>query len=452
MKYRLLFVFLLVLQMLFSAEAIAQSVCSADLSFSDTAIVRTFGENRALTYTGGNFVLCEGTNNTARAFAVPFNVKDVEVWEDSVAYFCGEYGGRGVMGRFNILDAFAGVAPINYASTTVSATNSAYINCTTDVLDITRLALFKDVLRNTVVLAMVCREDLLGTGWIRTSVMGAYFNPMVGWNTCVYYNKDGDWVYHDIETLDNMVVATMTDTNIEGCYVQTFENNYFNFPFYTFPGATADRISLNNPVGPPQITRMRDNSNTAIIVQCDEKPGVTMHFLEFDVATGHPSNICPSAITPKSDPPFQYNSGQWWSNGVRYLEDTLYVLGNMNFPGSQGFDKWLLEVPNICSSRNGFMHKFTVSEPYSLDGDRTVWRPVTAGQYYLMLDWDVYIPQGGTDCKEAFEIDIKREWPVITGDEAYGADLYSNQTNQQLIPIIYELTVRKDCDYETKQE
>ena len=98
------------------------------------------------------------------------------------------------------------------------------------------------------------------------------------------------------------------------------------------------------------------------------------------------------------------------------------------------------------------MHKFTVSEPYSLDGDRTVWRPVTAGQYYLMLDWDVYIPQGGTDCKEAFEIDIKREWPVITGDEAYGADLYSNQTNQQLIPIIYELTVRKDCDYETKQE
>ena len=399
-----------------------------------------------MTYSGGTFVLCEGQNSVAKAFDVPFKVKDVELWEDNVAYFCGEYNGRGVLGWFNIDDAFAGVAPVSYAQTMNTAINYSFFNCYADVLDIMRLALFWDVRRNTVAMAMVCLEDLLGTGWIRTSVMGAYFSPIAGWTTCVYYNKDGDWVYHDIETLDNMVVTTMTDTNMEGCYVQTFGNNYFNFPYYIFPGATADKIALNSPVGPPQITRMRDNLNSAVIVQCDEKPGVMMHFLDFNTTLGHPSAFCPSAVTPQSDPPFVYSSGQWWFNGLRYQEDTLYVLGNMSFTGDPRFEKYLVELPNICSSRSGF-HRFTASTPYSLDVNRMVLRPVSAGHYYGWLDWDVYIPQGGTDCKERFEIDIDRQWPVITGDEAYGVDLYCNQTNHQLFPVIYDLDVKKRCGY-----
>ncbi len=106
MKYRLLFVFLLVLPMLFSAGATAQSVVVSNLGLKDTAIVRPFGEEYALTYSDNAFVLCNRHDNTALAFNVPFIVMDVELWNDETAYFCGEYGGYGVMGCFDILPTF----------------------------------------------------------------------------------------------------------------------------------------------------------------------------------------------------------------------------------------------------------------------------------------------------------------------------------------------------------
>ena len=451
MKYRLLFVFLLVLPMLFSAEAIAQSVCSASLSFSDTAIVRTFGKKKALTYTGGYFVLCEGSNNVARAFKVPFNVKDVEVWEDSVAYFCGEYGGYGVMGCFNIMGAFSGTAPINYALTNVTATSPGLVNCYAKVIDLTRLALFWDSTYNAVALAMVCRQNLLTPDWDRMSVMGACFNPAGFWLTSVLYNKDGRKVYHDIETLDNLVVATMTDTNQVGCYTRAFRNTDYHFPYNPCIPFMADKIVLNSPMGPPQIARL--NGNTAAVVQYDNKPGVTMHFLDFDIATGHPSAICQSAVTlPQS--PFPYNPAKWWFNGVRYLKDTLYVLGQMNFPGEQSFEKWLLELPEVLIATSGLMHRFISSEPFSMEVEQTSWRPVSAGKVVGSgwLDWDVYIPQNNTECKKNHEIDISRQYPTIIDDSADGEEVFAFQNNIQLFPDVKRVEITKECGNILRQE
>lgn len=449
MKYRLLLQLLLTLPLLISVETVAQSVCSANLTFSDTAIVRTFGENHALTYTGGNFVLCEGSNSIAQAFSVPFNVKDVEIWDDREAYFCGEYNGRGVMGVFNIADVFSGAAPINYAVTNVTATAPDMTNCFADVLDLTRLALFWDSSVNAVALAMVCLENLQSPNWNRTSVVGAYFNSSGVWPTSVLYNKDGVRMYHDIETLNNLVVATLTDTNHEGCYTRAFNNTHYYFPALPFLGQTAFQIIMENPKGAPQITQMQDNF--AAIIQYDQKPGVIMHFLNFNITTGEPTVICQSAMSwPQSTN--TYDPGKWWFNGVRFIEDTLYVLGNMNFPGEQIFEKWLLELPNTCSSRNGIMHRFTSSVPYSIDVCKVIGRPVSAGNIFGMLDWDVYIPKKDANCKESFVIGIERQWPAVKMVGADGGEVHAYPLNNMFYPTLFDLTIRKECGYGTGKE
>ena len=76
-----------VLPMLFSAGATAQSVVVSNLGLKDTAIVRPFGEEYALTYSDNAFVLCNGHDHTALAFNVPFIVRDVEIWNDETAYY-----------------------------------------------------------------------------------------------------------------------------------------------------------------------------------------------------------------------------------------------------------------------------------------------------------------------------------------------------------------------------
>ena len=452
MKYRLLFVFLLVLPMLFSAGATAQSVVVSNLGLKDTAIVRPFGEEYALTYSDNAFVLCNGHDHTALAFNVPFIVRDVEIWNDETAYFCGEYGGRGVMGCFDILPTFAGSAPVNYAVTMFSATNPGLINCTTDVTGIKRLALFWDAQRNSVALAMVCDEVLKGPEWNRTAVMGAYFSPAGIWPTSVLYNKDGLKVYHDIETLKDLVVATMTDTNIEGCYTRAFKNTNYNFPAYPCITHSSDRILLNTPMGPPQITRLKENS--AAVVQYNDKPGMMVHFLDFNVTTGHPTAACPSSQNDISLPPYHYNTGMWWFNGVRYLEDTLYVLGSMNYPGETGFEKWLFEMPNTGTATSALMHRFVKSEPYSMDVDGLTQRPASAGKFMRdnNLDWDVYVPQIPSGCQERLEINVTRQQPSIVADGADGDGVFADQNNIQFFPIIRVIDLQKVCSNRMIQE
>ena len=158
MKYKLLFRLLLAMPMLISIETMAQGVYVSNQPFRDTAIVRPLEEGNILTYMDSAFYLYHIGDSTANFFHVPFIVNDMEIWEDSVVFFCGRAEGYGVMGRFNIMDVFSYNFPINYAVTNISP-SAPYVG-TLDVVDLTRLTLFLGTTPNTVVMAMVCRERL----------------------------------------------------------------------------------------------------------------------------------------------------------------------------------------------------------------------------------------------------------------------------------------------------
>lgn len=446
MKYKLLFRLLFTLPLLIPIETVAQGVYVSNQPFHDTAIVRPFGEeNFMLTYMDSAFYLYQTGLNTAEYFHVPFIVNDMEIWEDSVVFFCGRAEGYGVMGRFNIMDVFSYNFPINYAVTNISP-SAPYVG-TLDVVDLTRLTLFLGTTPNTVVMAMVCRERLDAyPNEIRSGVMGAVFDPSGWWPMSVYYNKDGVMRYHDIEALDDMVVATMTDTNNLGCYVRPFDKNNYFFPNTPFASYGGDEIVLRRPMGPPQITKWRDNMTA--VVQFDQISGLITHFLEFDATTGIASAISPSALVFTST---GYQNGNCGFNGACFdaIRKTLYVLGTMSQMGNGLLNRWLLEIQGVDTTSHMLIHWLTESKPFSMDMGGLSHRPVVSGSSDSgdFLDWDINIPQQNHGCKELYTMDIDRWWPEIRNNAERGSAIGTPQINIRFFPIKNKIQVNPECMY-----
>lgn len=447
MKYKLLFLSLSTLPLLISTQSAAQGVYLSNQPFHDTAIVRSLREDYTLTYMDNAFYLYNVGDYTAQFFHVPFIVNDVKIWDNDVAYFCGKYGNRGVIGQFNIFDVFAGTASVNYAVTVVPASSPSPYYGYLDVLELTRLALFGDATNSSIAMAMVCRERLdTYPNEIRTGVMGAIFNQSSGnWLTSVLYNKDGEKVYHDIETLDHMVVSTMTDTNYLGCFVRPFDNTSYHFPGSPFVSYGGDEIVFKDPMGPPQITKL--DGNIAAVVQYDRLDGLLMHFLEFDLTTGQATALFKSAEIPSST---GYQTGVCLFNGTRMTSSfgkTLYILGKMSPLGNHLSDRWLLEMPHADTALQALIHWLSFSEPFSMDIMVNSFRPITAGIYsdYSTLDWDVHIPQQNSYCQELCPVDALRSWPNIQSCGEGGYELPAIQKNLHLFPIIFERNVDEKC-------
>jgi hypothetical protein len=447
MKYKLLFRLLFTLPLLIPIETVAQGVYVSNQPFHDTAIVRPFGEeNFMLTYMDSAFYLYQTGINTAEYFHVPFIVNDMEIWEDSVVFFCGGKGNRGIIGRFNIHDVFSGSGAVDYAGIN-SSPSYPYVG-SLDVVDLMRLTLFLGTAPNTVVMAMVCRERLDAyPNEIRTGVMGTFFDPSGWWPTSVLYNKDGDRKYHDIETLEDMVVATMTDTNNLGCYVRPFDKTNYQFPGAPFMLYGGDEISLMTPMGPSQITQMAGNS--AAIVQCDQRNGLLIHFLEFNSATGQASAVFPSTIISSGT---GYQNGGCWFNGIRFKrpDKSLFVLGKKNGVGNNVADKWMIEMSGVDTATNILVHWLTSSKPYSMDLGHYFQRPVVSGLSRAsgLLNWDIYVPQQDYGCQQLYDESIHRQLPYIQSAPERGGTVMAFQKNIRLFPEINRIEVNSECSYQ----
>ena len=130
------------------------------------------------------------------------------------------------------------------------------------------------------------------------------------------------------------------------------------------------------------------------------------------------------------------------------------MLGSMNYPGATGFEKWLFEMPNTGIATSALMHRFTNSEPYSMDVDRMTQRPVSAGKFTRdnNLDWDVYVPQIPHGCQERLEINVTRQQPGIVADGADGDEVLADQNNIQFFPTIRVIDLQKVCPTNMIQE
>ena len=411
-----------------AAPAAAQGIYEAIVA-TENSIVRVWQERDVVIYNEespgkGKFLLYTIGTTSALQIDLPINisVKDFEIMGENV-WFCGVAdnayacpgGHAGVVGTFNIPDAFSGAAGINYAELNGWIGNVGY---DIFVRRLERLDLFQ--VGNFTVMAMTGDSYIYQSEYMtRSTLVSAMFNG-TQWEVYALLDVDSTAVFTDIAALDNVVTAVGTSVDGTGLIAKSFYKS-ISFPNWPITPSFGDSIVCSSPIGKALITHLSDDE--AAVVQLDEKGRTLLHMLDF--ATGSAVPMAPTRIT--DDPNHPYDP-EWDLKEIRYSSTTenISVLEYGVLPGSNAFETLLWTFPRWAWGPAVPVQPMTIVKQESMDVDIDN-RPVTVGkvigsgnldvQSYAvytgqyspimapLLEWD--------NCTDYEEIDYSGELPTV---------------------------------------
>ena len=338
------FIILIFTVLIYSVPSVTQ-VREFQIGARNNSIIRSVDDEHVLIYTqpvvdSGYFILYKRSDNTALAISLPikWEIRDVRIHNGDEAYFCGTFGGSGLVGMFNIASVFAGTDSINYFLCDWTSNN--YVLPT----DLKRLDLYDE--GGYVNMAMTGSSIWHISHWLpNTTVMSAYLNGL-SWEYVCYPNKDLYMQFTDVACLDDIIVAVGTDDNGTGCYIKTFEK-LSEFPKYPLDINHVAELNYDDPQGTVLVTHRSDN--TAILSQFNRGTsgiGTVFHQVPFSPSSGLPTMTL--IDTWRSSPPATLPFGSMWQMlELNWDVDNAWLLQKAEYAVSpvSGIADWLLKVP-----------------------------------------------------------------------------------------------------------
>ena len=379
------------------APAAAQGIYEANVA-TENSIVRVWQEWDVVIYNKepsgqGGFLLYSVGSSTALRIDMPdsITVKDFEIMGENV-WFCGVADDdsanpkvhAGVVGTFNIPDAFSGAAGINYAELNGWIGNIGY---DIFVRRLERLDLFQ--MGNYTIMAMTGDSYIYQSEYMtRSTLVSAMFYPnSLNWEICALLDVDSTAIFTDIAALDNYVTAVGTDVDSIGLIAKSFLKG-FNFPNSPTVPYYGDNIVCFSPIGKALITHLTGDS--AAVVQLDKEAFTMLHMLDF--ATGSAVPVMPSRLT---DDPAEIYDPDWDLKEIRYSQttDNISVLEYGILPAGGGFETLLWTFPRTYWWPLAPVYTMSTVTQESMDVDIDN-HPVTVGEVTgtWMLDVQSYTP------------------------------------------------------------
>jgi hypothetical protein len=340
MKHKFLILSLLLIPCMLHAQ-----VDSFSIDASDNSIVRDAGTMGSLVYserssTEAYFLLYQDGAAVAQRFRLPvgFQVRDVRIYDDRQAYFCGTYASHyAVVGTFSIAGVFSGTDAIYF-----SLYYPPYTDELTGLYDLKRLELYESSDLGNVCMAMVgtAQFDYIAPD-TTTTVVSAYFDGS-DWQWYALLHKADLLKYTDITCLRSSVVAVGSDLTGRDCYVETFRPTS-QFPNAPFLPNHIQKVTYGFPAGDVLITHLlRD---TAVLVHFDSTDEVrtTLHKIGIDHSTGAIVLPTVSAWVTAVGSSVPYNS-HWQQVELRSVDQRVHLFQRANHPASltSSIDDWLL--------------------------------------------------------------------------------------------------------------
>ena len=441
----------LIFILLFVSFGMAQAqVNEFNIGAANNSIIRAVDSAYQLVYTEdasgqGSFLLFRQGGATAMAFDLPvdLHIHDVRIWNQSEAYFCGTEKANGVVGKFDIFSLFFGSGVVDYAIYLGSSLHG-YVR----VHDLKRLNLFEsnDLWGSTVNMALIGTSTFFDPGTTQgTSVSSAWFDGSM-WHMNTFFNKGYDYIYTDVTCLDDVVVATASDSNGHGCYFRTYMAVNDFLAHYYINGILYE-VVYQTPVG--DVLAAHSVGNKMVLAHYDEVSGMgtVLHEVTINPFTGEPLSLIPSWNThPGSVPPY----GSSWH---------LYELGVV-----QGMYPYLLQKAEYVSTSYTGVHDwlarfqlnplpYTASLWYpdqfraqSMDIDSQFQQPLLSGQMSLLRTYQAPWQASITACVPYSTVDVQyvtASWKKVYTDSSYDRKELNNIVH---VPVLYQVIVRPLCD------
>ena len=443
---------------------------------STNSIVRVWQEDYMVVYNhvagrGGTFVLLQNGSLSGQAFNLPTSdaeVLDFEIIEDSVV-FCGVYrnaalpgGSCGVVGKFGLMDAFAGSGQVDYALLYSWITYTSNPDEAIYIRNLTRIDVFLDS-RYGVVAALLGDAYLYpSTMYDRVAVLSAYKLPSNTWQVYSTFPKDGNMHLTDIAVLDDMVVVAGYGYSGTHCLTKAYHqlHNFPNNPYNTF---YYDSIHTNGYTPMYDVLAAKVEGNVMALTQMDSNPSTILHVLEFNSTTGLPQQHTASRVT--------YSAGcdittcPWRLDGLRYspTNGTIHILERGMLPSDLTMNSLLWTYPLTYGGEvTAFVQRLTGLTQASLDVD-IAGHPVTSGAVDIsgLLDVHTFLP-GGTfvplpyspimpaDAFLDYCVDNTEDiidTPTVTIKQRTADNYGPNYTfnNYQFAPEVYEIMFNQIC-------
>lgn len=445
MKNRLLSIILMIFPPIISG---AQQVWKVPGAGVKDAIVRSVNDSLTLLYASNvgvadRFLVYDGSP-TISSFKTPVGlvVHDVVVL-DGVAYFCGEIGGHGVVGFFDVVDAYVnGIADMNYADLS-SASGS--VMCL-DALSLSRLDVFN--VGSMVFIAAVGTSTIGCLNQYSSSIILSAFLPTgsSNWDCQYYFSKDPWLCFSDIACLDDLVVVAGIGANGGDCYLKAFHRapHFVRWICSLTPGF-AWKVDAVPSTGPVLLKRIK--SDIFVASQFGKsRVSTVLHRLEVSTA-GSLYVFDSTSITSPS--PLDYPGYPWELHDMAYdaQSESIHLLEKSD-PAitPNGFESWLFRFPLSASSAPIDATLLTEGDQYSLDVSAGTLIPVTTGQASTgELDFYTGVIPTESHCWKCYELDINNMVPVIDLVEVNENDENQRPRNTRFMSVKEAIIMDVEC-------
>ena len=398
----------LIVSMLLCAALSVAQVREFSVEARNNSIIRSVDDEYVLIYTEkgtgeGYFLLYRDGDPTAKVFQVmsDVHVRDVRIYDGKTAYFCGTHisSDMGVVGKFEILPAFAGTGTVNYGVCNWST--GVYCMKPTDLK---RLDLFDSA--GVVGMAMVGEsKTFLGFLEDGTTVASAWFDG--SWHMCAYLNKGNSIHFTDVACLKKSIVAAGNDGTDHGCWIKTYMPalHFIHYNFCYTPG-NAQSIKFQSPVG--DVLAARAGEDTVLLAHYDNMNNVmtVVHKAKISPATGLP-------VAPVDTWYTDISSVEPYSSGWKMIEladsgKSSYLLQVAEFPTVSGLDYRLTRIPTIALPPNADYWRPLLGWQQSMDLDAVTYTPRLSGnKSFLLLHGPSWLQHDG-GCYEYAPMPVKQ--------------------------------------------
>ena len=413
MKNRFLFLLVCAISV---GTAGAQQVWKVPGIYAKDAIVRSVNDSLTLLYAydGGvadRFLVYDGSP-TVSSFKAPAGliVHDVAVL-DGFAYFCGEIGGHGVVGFFNVVDAYVnGITDMNYTDLSSDFDSVMCLNA----LSLSRLDVFR-------VGSMVCIAAI-GTSTIgclnpySSSIILSAILPAGGatWNCHYYFSKDPWLHFSDIACLDDLIVVAGCDINSRDCYLKAFHRvvGFVQWMNSLTPGF-AWKVDAVPAMGPVLLEKIK--SDVFVASQFSKsRVSTVLHRLEVSTLG---SLFAFDSTTITSPSTLDYSGYPWELHDMAYDAQSASIhLLEMSDPAitHNGFESWLFSFPLSATPAPVDATLLTQGNQFSLDLSAGTSLPITSGQASTG-EFGFYdgVTSAESHCWERYDMDVSNMMPVI---------------------------------------
>lgn len=369
---------LFALFMLLCGSAYSQEVSRVVDMSSKYSIIRTVAQDQVLIYNldtldNSRFVFCKG--GTTRSFLLPAGmiVGDMEIDTLGNAWFCGKKDSNGVVGMFNVVGVFTGACAVHFALFITPPATPKMYPCNLSRLDLAYCG-------GLTVMAMTGGMQFLNQQQVYPAVVSATYDSVANqWNYCYRYNKNCDKVYTDIAVLEDVIVATATDSSMRNSYMKAF-NKANCFPNQPVADQYMDKIYIPNSQSTGPMLIAHTNGNVAATVQYGKWPcSVTSYQIKYN----NPPTffiVLKNLVTVMTNCPLDPGNGDM--REIRHCGDTTVFALHHGYhygPESSGAESWALALHEGYSNMSLTGYWLGLGYAKSLDGTTSVGHPTVSG-------------------------------------------------------------------------